>query len=169
MRAHVPRLGMALGAVAVAVTVSAGAYAFGSSRGEVWAHQLDVAPSADISGADASSGGGTPSSEPSSEPSSTPSPTAAPSGSPTPKPSSSPKPTCVQGGKHAEVEVLLAQMGAYGSVTVDGHQSEADCVAVKRLSTQIVRKQAKAIFIVSNAARCMQRRHQRFPTVRTVG
>src|SRR5258708_37546361 len=44
-----------------------------------------------------------------------------------------------------------------------------DCVAVKLLSTQIVRKQAKAIFIFNNAARCMQRRRQRFPTVRTVG
>jgi hypothetical protein len=30
-------------------------------------------------------------------------------------------------------------------------------------------KQAKAIFIFNNAARCMQRRRQRFPTVRTVG
>jgi hypothetical protein len=45
-----------------------------------------------------------------------------------------------------------------------------DCGAVKLLSTQIVRKQAKAIFFISdNAARCMQRRRQRFPTVRMVG
>jgi hypothetical protein len=45
-----------------------------------------------------------------------------------------------------------------------------DCGAVKLLSTQIVRKQAKAIlFISDNAARCMQRRRQRFPTVRMVG
>jgi hypothetical protein len=43
-----------------------------------------------------------------------------------------------------------------------------DCGAVKLLSTQIVRKQAKAIFISDNAAHCMQRRRQRFPTVRTV-
>jgi hypothetical protein len=45
-----------------------------------------------------------------------------------------------------------------------------DCRAVKLLSTQIVRKQAKAIFFISdNAAHCMQRRRQRFPTVRMVG
>jgi hypothetical protein len=44
-----------------------------------------------------------------------------------------------------------------------------DCRAVKLLSTQIVRKQAKAIFISNNAAHCMQRRRQRFPTVRMVG
>jgi hypothetical protein len=45
-----------------------------------------------------------------------------------------------------------------------------DCGAVKLLSTQIVRKQAKAIFFISdNATRCMQRRRQRFPTVRMVG
>ena len=44
-----------------------------------------------------------------------------------------------------------------------------DCIAVKLLSTQIVRKQAKAIFIFNNAARCMQHRRRRFPTVRTVG
>jgi hypothetical protein len=43
------------------------------------------------------------------------------------------------------------------------------CRAVKLLSTQIVRKQAKAIFISNNAAHCMQRRRQRFPTVRMVG
>ena len=44
-----------------------------------------------------------------------------------------------------------------------------DCRAVKLLSTQIVRKQAKAIFISNNAAHCVQRRRQRFPTVRMVG
>ena len=43
-----------------------------------------------------------------------------------------------------------------------------DCGAVKLLSTQIVRKQAKALFISNDAAHCMQRRRQRFPTVRTV-
>jgi hypothetical protein len=30
-------------------------------------------------------------------------------------------------------------------------------------------KQAKVLFISNDAARCMQRRRQRFPTVRTVG
>ena len=45
----------------------------------------------------------------------------------------------------------------------------ATAMAVKLLSTQIVRKQAKALFIFNNAARCMQRRRQRFPTVRRVG
>jgi hypothetical protein len=44
----------------------------------------------------------------------------------------------------------------------------SDCMAVELLSTQIVRKQAKALFISNDAAHCMQRRRQRFPTVRTV-
>jgi hypothetical protein len=43
-----------------------------------------------------------------------------------------------------------------------------DCEAVKLLSTQIVRKQAKALSISNNAAHCMRRRRQRFPTVRMV-
>jgi len=41
-----------------------------------------------------------------------------------------------------------------------------DCGAVGLLSTQIVRKQAKAI-ISNDASYCMSRRRQRFPTVRT--
>jgi hypothetical protein len=41
--------------------------------------------------------------------------------------------------------------------------------AVGLLSTQIVGIQAKAIFIGNSAAHCMQRRRQRFPTVRTAG
>jgi hypothetical protein len=44
-----------------------------------------------------------------------------------------------------------------------------DCGAVKLLSTQIVRKQAKALFISNDATHCMQRRRQRFPTVRMAG
>ena len=44
-----------------------------------------------------------------------------------------------------------------------------DCLPVGLLSTQIVGIQAKAIVIDKNEAHCMQRRHQRFPTVRTVG
>jgi hypothetical protein len=40
-----------------------------------------------------------------------------------------------------------------------------DCGAVGLLSTQIVRKQAKAI-ISNDASHCMSRRRQRFPTVR---
>jgi hypothetical protein len=41
--------------------------------------------------------------------------------------------------------------------------------AVGLLSTQIVGIQAKAIFIGNSVAHCMQRRRQRFPTVRTAG
>ena len=44
-----------------------------------------------------------------------------------------------------------------------------DCEAVKLLSTQIVRKTGESIFISNGAAHCMQRRRQRFPTVRMVG
>jgi hypothetical protein len=65
------------------------------------------------------------------------------------------------GGNGIRPQCVCRQRGCAWGVTT--------AMAVKLLSTQIVRKQAKAIFIFNNAARCMQRRRQRFPTVRTVG
>src|ERR1700733_7044773 len=50
----------------------------------------------------------------------------------------------------------------------DCARGASDCEAVKLLSTQIVRKQAKALSISNDAAHCMQRHRQRFPTVRMV-
>ena len=55
--------------------------------------------------------------------------------SPSPKPSPSPvghTGDCPVGKYHAEVERLLAQLGDYGTVTVDGYQSPEDCAAIKK-------------------------------------
>ncbi|MCO1595470.1 L,D-transpeptidase family protein [Micromonospora sp. RHAY321] len=71
--------------------------------------------------------------------SATPKPTA----SVTPKPtrSATPKPTtstvapvagCPQGEHQRAVETYLARLGGFGSVTVDGRQSAADCAAIKK-------------------------------------
>ncbi|MEU6075916.1 L,D-transpeptidase family protein [Micromonospora sp. NPDC047074] len=58
----------------------------------------------------------------------------------TPKPSrTAAKPTgspsaagCPQGEHQREVETHLARLGGFGSVTVDGRQSAADCAAIKK-------------------------------------
>ncbi|MEO3923954.1 L,D-transpeptidase family protein [Micromonosporaceae bacterium B7E4] len=66
-----------------------------------------------------------------------PTPTKSPSTKPpTKKPthSSSPKPPagCPQGDRQREVEGYLARLGGFGTVTVDGRQSAADCAAIKK-------------------------------------
>lgn len=70
-------------------------------------------------------------------PSAAPSPSAVPSPTPsksrTPKPSTSPTPvSCPQGEYQKAVEQALASLGGYGTVTVDGKQSAADCAAIKK-------------------------------------
>jgi peptidoglycan hydrolase-like protein with peptidoglycan-binding domain len=72
-----------------------------------------------------------PSAAPSASPSApAPSPSRTPSPSPTP--SETAVPACARSGKFQQaVEAALAQMGAYGPVTVNGVQSEADCAAIK--------------------------------------
>ncbi|MFD6563339.1 L,D-transpeptidase family protein [Micromonospora profundi] len=76
-------------------------------------------------------------------------PTAGPTRSATTKPKPKPKPTrstpapttaaptaraagCPQGEHQRAVETYLAQLGGFGSVTVDGQQSAADCAAIKK-------------------------------------
>lgn len=64
-------------------------------------------------------------------------PAAGPSGKPTstPTPTRTPTPTatsCPQGERQREVETLLARLGGFGKVTVDGRQSADDCAAIKR-------------------------------------
>ncbi|MCW3814551.1 L,D-transpeptidase family protein [Micromonospora sp. DR5-3] len=49
-----------------------------------------------------------------------------------PKPSTTPKPVCPQGERQREVETYLARLGGFGTVTVDGQQSAADCAAIKK-------------------------------------
>ncbi|WP_319464077.1 L,D-transpeptidase family protein [Micromonospora sp. RTP1Z1] len=69
-----------------------------------------------------------------------PSRTTTPKPSRTPKPSATPRPTgpsvtytgCPQGDRQRDVETYLARLGGFGTVTVDGKQSAADCAAIKR-------------------------------------
>lgn len=58
-------------------------------------------------------------------------PTATPSSTNTSKPPA--KPVCGGQGKfQLEVEQMLAAMGGFGTVKVDGQQSDADCAAIKK-------------------------------------
>ncbi|ROT34011.1 L,D-transpeptidase family protein [Micromonospora sp. HM5-17] len=64
-------------------------------------------------------------------------PTASPAGEParrtSPKPTPTRKPAgCPQGERQREVEGYLARLGGFGTITVDGRQSAADCEAIKR-------------------------------------
>jgi len=132
VRAHMPRVAVALAVIAAVVAVGAGANAFGSSRSGVVALELYSAEPADTSGADASPGptpsvAATPSTQPPSSPS--PTPTKSPTKSPTPA-------TCAQGDKHRQVEVLLAQIGSFGAITVDGQQSDTDCATIKKFQSR---------------------------------
>ncbi|WNM41480.1 L,D-transpeptidase family protein [Micromonospora halotolerans] len=67
------------------------------------------------------------------------SPTAQPSRTATPKPSrTTPKPApsrstgCPQGEQQRAVETYLSRLGGFGTLTVDGKQSAADCTAIKK-------------------------------------
>ncbi|MFI6232505.1 L,D-transpeptidase family protein [Micromonospora sp. NPDC050784] len=71
-------------------------------------------------------------------------PTPKPSRKPTPKPTRTAAPTttpstgtpkvagCPQGQHQRAVETYLARLGGFGTVTVDGRQSAADCAAIKK-------------------------------------
>ncbi|MEU4554097.1 L,D-transpeptidase family protein [Micromonospora violae] len=71
-------------------------------------------------------------------------PTPKPSRKPTPKPTRTAAPTttpssgtpkavgCPQGEHQRVVETYLARLGGFGTVTVDGRQSAADCAAIKK-------------------------------------
>jgi hypothetical protein len=90
------------------------------------ANRLDLAASADPSGASASPGP-----PPAVASSSSPQPPSTPA-SPTP---AQPK-GCPQGDKHQQVEALLAEIGSFGPVTVDGKQSDADCATIKKFQSR---------------------------------
>jgi lipoprotein-anchoring transpeptidase ErfK/SrfK len=123
-------------AVLAALSVGAGAYAFGGAG----------RPSGDRPAATATSGASEPS-DPAPD-ASTPAPPAgtAPAGpGPSSSPSSSaagnaapaanaatgkPAAACPQGEKQRQVETALASIGGYGPVTVDGVQSPDDCAAI---------------------------------------
>lgn len=132
------RVIMRLAAIAVVTLVGAGACAFD--------------PQSDASGADrpqlvAGAGGETgASAAPGPHQTGSPAPTVSASPTPAkPKPTASPSRSaatkstttkaqtgCPQGDKQREVETHLARLGGFGAVTVDGKQSAADCVAIKK-------------------------------------
>lgn len=85
------------------------------------------------------SGSGQPSLAPVAEETPAPSPTgpaqtpaASPSATPSATPSKSPTSSCATGEYQREVEVALAKLGTWGSIVVDGKQTDADCVTIKK-------------------------------------
>ncbi|MGC5017044.1 L,D-transpeptidase family protein [Micromonospora sp. DT47] len=53
-------------------------------------------------------------------------------GRPQKHPTPSQRTRCEQGEHQRDVETYLAKLGGFGSVTVDGRQSDADCAAIKK-------------------------------------
>lgn len=138
------RVGLTLSVATVAVMVGAGAYAFGSARTAA-PKQGWTAPATGTSGESASS-------RPTPGPTAPPSPTATPRPTPTvttesapttapttPAPARTTKPAdtgCAQGERQRDVEAALAQIDAFGPVTVDGVQSAADCAAIVKFQSR---------------------------------
>jgi peptidoglycan hydrolase-like protein with peptidoglycan-binding domain len=119
-------------ALATVVLVGAGACAFDpQSDGPGAAAPESVAATERVSGASAVPTPDQPTGSPSAEPSrtATPKPPAQPTTTP-------PSPTgftgCPQGEHQRAVETYLARLGEFGTVTVDGKQSAADCAAIKK-------------------------------------
>ncbi|MEU1965304.1 L,D-transpeptidase family protein [Micromonospora sediminicola] len=81
---------------------------------------------------------------PATSPSAQPSRTATPKPSRSPRATASPKPTpkpsrssgCPQGEHQRAVESYLSRLGGFGTLTVDGAQSAADCAAIKKFQTR---------------------------------
>lgn len=70
------------------------------------------------------------------DPTSSPTPQAPPSTA-APSPTPSPKPACKEGKNQLEVEQILAAMGGYGRIEVDGKQSDSDCAAIKKFQSRL--------------------------------
>ncbi|MFI2709159.1 L,D-transpeptidase family protein [Micromonospora sp. NPDC018662] len=68
----------------------------------------------------------------------TPKPSRSPSATASPKPTSKPSRStgCPQGEHQRAVERYLSRLGGFGTLTVDGAQSAADCVAIKKFQTR---------------------------------
>jgi len=110
--------------VAVVTMVGAGACAFEPQGGRPGADRLSPVSATDAaSGASASPG-------PSHSPSAAPPP--APPEPASPSPSKTAPPSCPQGDRQREVETYLARLGGFGTITIDGKQSAADCAAIKK-------------------------------------
>jgi peptidoglycan hydrolase-like protein with peptidoglycan-binding domain len=133
-------VGLTLGAAAVAVSVGAGAYAFGPARAA--ASQQGRLAAAGKTGASASPSSGptvgppTPTeSAPGKAPTSAPPPPRSATSAPPAPPPAQPA-GCPQGDRQRDVEAALAQLGGYGSVTVDGVQSAGDCAAIRKFQSR---------------------------------
>jgi hypothetical protein len=119
--------------LAVVVLVGVGACAQGP-QGD----GSGVAAPAPVAVTDEASGAGAPPTpeQPTTSPSATPSRTATPKpGRTTPKPAT-PDPSksagCPQGEQQRAVETYLSRLGGFGTLSVDGRQSAADCAAIKK-------------------------------------
>ncbi|GAB3500906.1 hypothetical protein GCM10027575_01340 [Phytohabitans suffuscus] len=119
-------------AVAVVALFGVGACALESQPGQAEADSQPVSAGQGATGASASP-------DPAASPTVAPTTPAAPPSTPAPaattkapKPKKTVKPGCPQGESQRAVEVALAKLGTFGTVTVDGKQSDADCVAIKK-------------------------------------
>ncbi|MEU1685327.1 L,D-transpeptidase family protein [Micromonospora sp. NPDC005707] len=120
--------------LAVVVLVGVGACALdpqGDGSGAAAPQPVGVTERA--SGASAPPAPEQPAASPSAQPSRTATPT--PGRSTTPKPTT-PKPSksagCPQGEQQRAVETYLSRLGGFGTLSVDGKQSAADCTAIKK-------------------------------------
>ncbi|QGN45751.1 L,D-transpeptidase family protein [Micromonospora sp. WMMC415] len=129
------RLATRLLAVAVVTLVGAGACAFDpQAEGGGGGGPVPVGAAEQSTGASGTPGPDRPAPATSSPTTTRSSPTAEPKPSRTaPRPSGSPSPAgCPQGEHQRQVETYLTRLGGFGTVTVDGRQSAADCAAIKR-------------------------------------
>jgi lipoprotein-anchoring transpeptidase ErfK/SrfK len=119
-------------AAAVVVVVGAGACAFAPSREKAQGDPPAPVTAAGVTGASAPPGPAD--QQVAAQPTAAPEPAKQPATAPTKKPVTPPKkkPGCPTGDRQREVETALARLAAYGAVTVDGKQSDADCAAIKK-------------------------------------
>lgn len=121
--------GSRLIAVAVVTLIGAGACAFESQPDQRGADLQPVSAAEGNTGASATPG---PVETPTPSPKATTSPKTTVSPTPTKTTKKTTKPGCAQGDNQREVETALAKLGGFGTITVDGKQSAADCAAIKK-------------------------------------
>lgn len=127
------RFGVRVVILAAVVLVGVGACALDPrSDGSGAAVPAPVAETERVSGASAVPTPDRTTGSPSAEPSRTATPKPSRSTTPTPKPSPTGFTGCPQGEHQRAVETYLARLGGFGTVTVDGKQSAADCKAIKK-------------------------------------
>src|SRR5687768_16448229 len=75
-------------------------------------------------------------STPTASPTTSPTPDASPTAQEPSSPPPPPKPACKDGKHQLEVEQILNDLGGYGKLSADGHQSDSDCAAIKKFQTR---------------------------------